>query len=99
MNPGGRHVSIAFLRGNDAAIDIFQMMRKRLRLSGSTMKIRSMEEKASLAAALRREVWPLFAGGRLKPVTDTVFPLAAAPEAHRRMEAGLHLGKIVLRTA
>lgn len=96
LNPGGRHVSVAFLRGNDAAIDIFQMMRKRLRLSGSTMKIRSMEEKARLAGALRREVWPLFADGRLKPVTDKVFSLAEAADAHRRMEAGAHTGKILL---
>ncbi len=99
LNPGGRHVSIAFLRGNNAEIDIFLMMRKRLRLSGSTMKIRSFEEKARLAKALRREVWPLFAEGRLRPVTDRVFPLAEAAEAHRRMEAGAHTGKILLRPA
>ena len=99
LNPGGRHVSIAFLRGNNAEIDIFLMMRKRLRLSGSTMKIRSMEEKARLADGLRREVWPLFAGGRLRAVTDRVFPLAEAAEAHRRMEAGLHIGKILLKIA
>ncbi|MDZ7628702.1 MAG: NAD(P)H-quinone oxidoreductase [Parvularculaceae bacterium] len=98
MNPHARHVSIAMLRGNAAEIDIFQMMRKRLRFSGSTMKIRSFEEKARLGAALRREVWPLFAEGRLKPVTDRVFPLAEAAEAHRRMEAGSHIGKILLKT-
>lgn len=97
LNPGGRHVSIAFLRGNVAEIDIFQMMRKRLRLSGSTLKIRSMAEKAAIAAALRREVWPLFAQGRLKAVTDQVFPLAGAADAHRRMESGAHIGKILLR--
>ncbi len=97
LNPGGRHVSIAFLRGNAAEIDIFQMMRKRLRLSGSTLKIRSMGEKAAIAAALRREVWPLFAQGRLKAVTDKVFPLSGAADAHRRMEAGTHIGKILLR--
>lgn len=99
LNPGGRHVSIAFLRGNNAEIDIFQIMRKRLRLSGSTMKIRAMEEKARLADRLRREVWPLFAAGRLKPVIDRVFPLAEASEAHRRMEAGAHIGKILLSPA
>lgn len=99
LNPGGRHVSIAFLRGNNAEIDIFMMMRKRLRLSGSTMKNRSMEEKARLAEALRREVWPLFARGGLKPVIDRVFPLTDAAEAHRRMEAGAHIGKILLRPA
>lgn len=98
MNPGGRHVSIAMLRGNAGEIDIFQMMRKRLKFSGSTMKIRSFEEKARLAAALRERVWPLFAAGTLKPVTDRVFPLAEAAEAHRRMEAGSHIGKILLKT-
>ncbi|MFN3959341.1 MAG: NAD(P)H-quinone oxidoreductase [Parvularculaceae bacterium] len=97
LNPGGRHVSIAFLRGNSAEFDIFQLMRKRLRLSGSTMKIRSMAEKAGIAAALRREVWPLFARGALKAVTDRIFPLAEAAAAHRRMEAGTHIGKILLR--
>lgn len=96
LNPGGRHVSIAFLRGNAAEIDIFQMMRKRLRLSGSTMKIRSIDEKARLATAIRREVWPLFGDGRLKSHTDRTFPLAEAAEAHRRMEAGAHIGKILL---
>ena len=96
LNPGGRHVSIAFLRGSEATIDIFLMMRKRLRLSGSTMKTRSMEEKARLAEALRLTVWPLFAERRLKPVTDKIFPLAEAAEAHRRMEAGAHTGKILL---
>ena len=98
LNPGGRHVSIAFLRGTEASIDIFQIMRKRLRLTGSTMKARSAEEKARLAVGLRHHVWPLFAAGRLAPVTDTVFPLVDAAEAHRRMEAGAHIGKILLRT-
>lgn len=98
MNPGGRHVSIAMLRGNAGEIDIFQMMRKHLKFSGSTMKIRSFEEKARLAAALRERVWPLFAAGTLKPVTDRVFPLAEAAEAHWRMEAGSHIGKILLKT-
>ncbi len=96
LNPNGRHVSIAFLRGNNAEIDIFQMMRKRLRLSGSTMKSRSMEEKARLAEALEREVWPLLAEGRLKPVTDRAYRLADAAKGHRRMEAGAHVGKILL---
>lgn len=96
LKPKGRHVSIAFLRGNTGEVDIFQIMRKRLRITGSTMKIRSTEEKASLAEALQREVWPLFATGQLKPVTDRVFPLKDAAEAHRRMEAGAHFGKILL---
>ncbi len=97
LKPKGRHVSIAFLRGTVGEVDIFQVMRRQLRLSGSTMKIRPAEEKARLAGALRREVWPLFADGRLKPVTDRLYPLIEAAEAHRRMEAGAHIGKILLK--
>lgn len=97
LNPGGRHVSIAMLRGATAEVNIFQIMRKRLRLSGSTMKTRPFEEKARLARSIETRVWPLFASGALAPITDRIYPLAEAPEAHRRMEAGLHVGKILLR--
>ncbi len=97
LNPGGRHVSIAMLRGANAEINIFQIMRKRLRLSGSTMKARPFAEKARLAAAIEERVWPLYGSGRLAPVTDRIFPLAEAAEAHRRMEAGRHVGKILLK--
>lgn len=93
----GRHVSIAFLRGPIAQINIFQIMRKQLRLSGSTMKARSFSEKARLAADIEARIWPLFASGAARPVTDRVYPLAEAAEAHRRMEAGRHIGKILLR--
>lgn len=93
----GRHVSIAFLRGASAEINLFLIMRKQLRLSGSTMKARSFDEKARLAAAIERNVWPLFASGGLTPVTDRVFPLPEAAEAHRHMEAGRHIGKILLK--
>ncbi len=99
LNLRGRHVSIAFLRGIVAEIDVFLIMRKQLRLSGSTMKVRSAAEKARLASALRAEVWPLFADGRLKAVTDRVFPLADVASAHARMEAGAHIGKILLDIA
>lgn len=97
LNFKGRHVSIAFLRGPVAEINLFQIMRKQLRLSGSTMKARSLAEKARLAAAIEAKVWPLFASGAVKPVTDRIYPLAEAAEAHRRMEAGRHIGKILLR--
>ncbi|MGD9800584.1 MAG: NAD(P)H-quinone oxidoreductase [Parvularculaceae bacterium] len=97
LNPGGRHVSIAMLRGAAAEINIFQIMRKRLRLSGSTMKARPFEEKARLAAAIEAAVWPLYGAGKLKPVVDKVFPLSEAAEAHRRMEGGGHIGKILLQ--
>lgn len=97
LNPGGRHVSIAFLRGAEATINIFTIMQKRLRLSGSTMKAREPREKARLAGALRREIWPLIEAGKIKPVLDRVFPLAEASAAHERMEAGDHVGKIILK--
>ena len=93
----GRHVSIAFLRGAAAEINIFQIMRKQLRLSGSTMKARTFEEKARLAAAIEDNVWPLVESGKVRPLIDQVFPLAEAAEAHRRMEDGRHVGKILLK--
>lgn len=99
LNFKGRHVSIAFLRGATAEINLFLIMRKQLRLSGSTMKARSFEEKARLSAAVERKVWPLFSAGALKPVIDRVYPLSEAADAHRRMESGRHLGKILLSTA
>ena len=90
-------MSIAFLRGAEATVNIFQVMRKRLRLSGSTMKTRSFKEKARLAASLREQVWPLFEIDALRPVIDRVFPLKEAAKAHAHMEGGAHLGKIVLK--
>lgn len=96
LNPGGRHVSIAFLRGAEASFNIFALMRKRLRISGSTLRARTAGEKAALAQALNVHVWPLFETGRLRPVIDRTFPLAEAGAAHARMEAGAHVGKIVL---
>lgn len=99
MNFKGRHVSIAMLRGATAEINIFTLMRKQLRLSGSTMKARSFDEKARLARAIEANVWPLFASGGLRPATDSVFPLADAAAAHRRMEEGGHVGKILLLPA
>ena len=97
LNQNGRHVSIAMLRGATAEINIFQIMRKRLRLSGSTMKARPFEEKARLAALIERQVWPLIESGEIRPVTDRLFPLAEVAEAHRRMEEGSHIGKILLK--
>lgn len=93
----GRHVSIAAQRGAKAEIPIWAVMAKRLTLTGSTLRARSVEFKSALAAELKREVWPHLEEGRLKPVIDSVFPLAEAAEAHRRMESGAHIGKIVLQ--
>jgi putative PIG3 family NAD(P)H quinone oxidoreductase len=92
----GRHVSIAVQRGATAELNLGLIMRRRLTLTGSTLRPRSAEFKSLVAEELLREVWPQVAQGHLKPVIDRTFPLAAAADAHRRMEAGDHVGKIVL---
>jgi putative PIG3 family NAD(P)H quinone oxidoreductase len=91
----GRQVSIAIQRGANAEIPLWPIMAKRLVLTGSTLRARPPAFKAALAAELRREVWPKL-GPNLRPVIDTAFPLASAADAHRRLEAGEHVGKIVL---
>ena len=93
----GRHVSIAFQRGAKAEVPIADIMRRRLTLTGSTLRPRSVEFKTMVADEIARTVWPYVEGGRLKPVVDSTFPLAEAAKAHARMEAGEHIGKIVLR--
>jgi putative PIG3 family NAD(P)H quinone oxidoreductase len=95
----GRHVSIAVQRGAEATIPIWEVMRKRLVLTGSTLRPRSVGFKTLVADELSRTVWPHVAQGRLKPVIDSTFPLAQAADAHRRMESGDHIGKIVLTIA
>lgn len=92
----GRHVSIAVQGGASATVPLFDIMRRRLTLTGSTLRPRSVEFKSLLADEIHRTVWPLVAEGRLKPAIDAVFPLDRAADAHRRMEAGEHVGKIVL---
>lgn len=93
---GGRHVSIAFQRGQTGELDIGAVMRKGLMLTGSMLRPRSVEYKSLLADSLAADVWPLFASGALRAVVDRVFPLEQAADAHRLMEAGEHVGKIVL---
>jgi putative PIG3 family NAD(P)H quinone oxidoreductase len=92
----GRHVSIAVQRGAEATIPIFEVMRRRLTLTGSTLRPRSVEFKALVADELHRTVWPLVEQGRLKPEIAATFPLTQAADAHRLMESGDHIGKIVL---
>ena len=92
----GRHVSIAVQGGAMATVPLFDIMRRRLTLTGSTLRPRSAEFKAMVTDELARVVWPHVEAGELKPVIDTTFPLAQAADAHRRMEAGDHVGKIVL---
>ena len=96
LRPHGRHVSIAFLGGMQATIDIVSIMRKRLTLTGSTLRSRTADEKADVIDGLRDHVWPLTGEHNLKPVIDSTFPLERASEAHDRMEEGSHIGKIVL---
>ena len=72
------------------------VMLKRLTLTGSTLRPQSDDAKARMAASLRERVWPLMAGGAIRPVVHATFPLADAAEAHRLMEANTHVGKIVL---
>ncbi|HEU4961851.1 MAG TPA: NAD(P)H-quinone oxidoreductase [Sphingomonas sp.] len=92
----GRHVSIAVQRGGEATIPVVEVMRRRLTLTGSTLRPRDAGFKALVADELARTVWPLVDEGRLKPEIDSTFPLADAADAHRRMESGEHVGKIVL---
>jgi NADPH2:quinone reductase len=90
---------IAFLGGATAELNFAQVMTKRLTLTGSTLRPQSIEAKARIAAALRREVWPLLDAGRIAPVMDARFPFEAAAEAHTRLESSAHIGKIVLEVA
>ena len=99
MAQGGRHVSIASLGGAEATIPIFKVMQKRLVLTGSTLRARSAAEKGAIAASLRLNVWPAISAGRLRPLIQATFPHAHAAEAHRMLEVGDHIGKIVLAIA
>lgn len=93
----GRLVIIAFLRGSKVTeMDFLPVMTRRLTITGSTMRPRSTAQKGAIAEALRRHVWPVLEAGRCGPVIHTVFPLAAAADAHRLMESSQHIGKIVL---
>lgn len=92
----GRLVLIALQHGAKAEVNLLPVLQRRLWITGSTLRPRSVEEKGAIARALRERVWPLLEAGRCKPVIDSTFPLANAAEAHRRMESGAHVGKIVL---
>ncbi|WP_308915761.1 NAD(P)H-quinone oxidoreductase [Jannaschia sp. LMIT008] len=92
----GRLVQIAFLQGPKAEVNFAPLMVRRLTITGSTLRPRTDVEKARIADALRTRVWPLIDAGAIAPVMDRTFPLADAAAAHRRMEAGDHVGKMVL---
>ena len=92
----GRHVTIAVLGGMNAEINMAKVMAKRLILTGSTLRARPDEFKALLADEIHANAWPLVEEGTLRPVMDRSFPLSEVATAHARMEAGEHIGKIVL---
>jgi putative PIG3 family NAD(P)H quinone oxidoreductase len=93
----GRLVVIGFMEGEPmAAIDLRRVLGRRLTITGSALRPRSVQEKGAIAASLQREVWPLLERGVVKPVVHRTFPLAAAAAAHRLMESSEHIGKIVL---
>jgi NADPH:quinone reductase-like Zn-dependent oxidoreductase len=95
----GRLVQIAFLQGPKVEVNWAQLMMRRLTFTGSTLRPQSDLAKARIADDLRRHVWPLIEAGKIAPVMDQEFPLDRAADAHARMEAGDHIGKIVLRVA
>jgi NADPH2:quinone reductase len=93
----GRLVEVSTQQGAVASrLDLFLVMRKRLTITGSLMRPRTTAEKGAIAAALRREVWPLLDSGRVAPVIHAVYPFDQAAEAHRVLEASTHVGKLVL---
>jgi putative PIG3 family NAD(P)H quinone oxidoreductase len=96
LAPGGRLLQIAFLKGRQAEVDLAAILQRRLTLTGSTLRPRSVEEKGAIAWALHGAVWPMLEHGTVKPVVHQTFPLARAADAHRLMESRGHVGKIVL---
>jgi len=92
----GRIVMIAYLGGSKATVDLGEILRRRLTITGSALRARPVEFKARIANALRDNVWPLIESGKIKPVVYATFKLADASNAHRLMESGVHIGKIVL---
>ena len=95
----GRLVFIAFLCGAKVELNLAPVMMKRLTITGSTLRARSVADKAPIAQALRQRVWPLLANGTVKPVIDRIFPLTEASAAHALMESNRHIGKILLQVA
>jgi putative PIG3 family NAD(P)H quinone oxidoreductase len=96
MKPLGRVVLIAYPAGARAEVDLAAIMRRRLTLTGSTLRARDADEKGRLAAAVEAKVWPLVASGAFKPQVAAVFPLAEAAHAHGLLERGDHVGKVIL---
>jgi len=97
LAPRGRLVQIAVQDGMEATINLAKIMQKRATLTGSTMRPRTVEEKAQIARELKEHVWPLLESGKVKVLVDRIFPLDEAAEAHRHLESGKHVGKVILK--
>ncbi len=95
----GRIALIALLGGSKATVDLGQVLRRRLSISGSTLRPRPVGFKAAIAWRLQDKVWPLIEAGKIKPVIFQTFPLAQAAQAHALMESSTHIGKIMLQVA
>ena len=95
----GRLVQIALMQGSKAEVDFRSLLLKRVTLTGSTLRPRSVEEKTKIAQALQKNVWPLLESGAIRPIIHQTFPLKQASEAHRLMESSTHIGKILLKPA
>jgi putative PIG3 family NAD(P)H quinone oxidoreductase len=98
LKTGGRIVFIAALGGGQLNIPVFAIMMKRAVITGSTLRPRSADEKARLTGEVERIVWPWIAAGKIKAQVDKVFPLAQAADAHAHLEAGAHVGKVIMTT-
>jgi putative PIG3 family NAD(P)H quinone oxidoreductase len=92
----GRIVMISLIGGARAEVNLGTILTKRLTLTGSTLRSRTVAQKAEVADAVKKNIWPLLAAGRVRPIIHATFPLAEAGEAHRLMESSNHIGKIVL---
>ena len=99
LAPHGRLVQIAVQQSPEARINLAKIMQKRLVLTGSTMRPRSVSDKSQIARELEQNVWPMLESGRVKVIVDRVFPFAEVAEAHRYLESGEHIGKVILKIA
>ncbi len=96
LQPEGRLVQISVQKGERVTLSLFEMMSKRLTITGSTLRPQSVKNKEKIAQELRQFVWPLFESGKIKVVVDQVYPISRVSDAHHRMENGDHIGKLIL---
>ena len=94
----GRLLQIAVLHGSKASINLLKLLRQRLTVSGSTLRSRTVQQKEDIAKSVERSVWPLIEAGKVRPVIYARKPLTAAADAHRMLDEGKHVGKVLLVT-